>query len=63
MSDIPLPSITGTRFLELSQVAGPGCSGSPVINTASLGLPFWKLVGVYVGERLDAYSTAASATP
>jgi hypothetical protein len=58
ITDIALPAIAGTRFLELSQVAGAGCSGSPVINKQSLGNNAWQLTGVYVGERLDEDSTS-----
>lgn len=58
LSNIPLPAIKGSSFLELSQVAGAGCSGSPVIfNSPYAGQPL-QLVGVYVGERLDEYSTS-----
>lgn len=58
ISDVPLPKILGSQFFELSQVAGEGCSGSPVVNIASLGRARWHLVGIYIGERLDEYSTS-----
>lgn len=58
LTDLPLPAIKGTRFLELSQVAGAGCSGSPVFNSASAGRAAWQLIGIYVGERLDSDSTS-----
>lgn len=58
MTDIPLPVISGTQLFELSQVAGAGCSGSPVINKRSLGQNAWQLVGVYIGERLDEDATS-----
>jgi hypothetical protein len=52
---VPLPPMTGDVFMELSQVAGAGCSGSPV---------FWRrgamgsLAGVYVGERTNDRATS-----
>lgn len=58
MTDIPVEAITGTRFFELSNVAGPGCSGSPVVNRTPTSNPAWQLIGIYLGERLDAYSTS-----
>lgn len=56
VTSVPLPKIMGSRFLELSGVAGGGCSGSPVLDRAPGN--HWDLVGVYVGERLDDRSTS-----
>ena len=39
----------GTRFYELSAIAGDGCSGGPV-TLRTPNMP-WSVVGVYVGER------------
>jgi hypothetical protein len=60
IAGVPLPKIRGTVFLELSGVAGGGCSGSPVFKTRS---PFeirrpWLLTGVYVGERITDRATS-----
>jgi hypothetical protein len=43
-----VPSLKGSEFYELSQVAGSGCSGAPVILHQSGN---WKVIGVYSGER------------
>lgn len=52
-----IPSITGSRFFELSTVAGEGCSGAPLFMvTASQKL---ALMGVYVGERGAYHPTSA----
>jgi hypothetical protein len=45
VSGIPLPTIKGSKFLELSQVAGAGCSGSPVIYK-TVRTDDWQLVGL-----------------
>jgi len=58
ISNIPLDAVRGINFYELSTVAGPGCSGSPVIkwppNTllSTIPNPPWDVIGVYSGERL-----------
>lgn len=48
----PLPSsiFRGTAFYELSEQAGHGCSGGPVISRPSVGRPMWNVCGVYIGE-------------
>jgi hypothetical protein len=48
----PLPSriFAGKCFYELSEQAGHGCSGGPVILQKSLGRSVWEVFGVYVGE-------------
>jgi Trypsin-like peptidase domain len=48
----PLPSsiYRGDAFYELSEQAGHGCSGGPVIARNSLGRPLWKVCGIYIGE-------------
>ena len=57
LSNITHPGIRGDTFLELSQVAGLGCSGGPLfgINLAQANL---LLAGIYVGERLDQKATS-----
>ncbi len=55
LSNVPLPGIRGQNFLELSQVAGAGCSGGPVIQR----LPGVNRVsGIYVGERINDRATS-----
>lgn len=56
ITDVALPSIRGTALLELSQVGGAGCSGSPVLDRRP-----WRsneVIGVYVGERTDVLATS-----
>jgi len=48
LTDIPLGHIRGSSFYELSDVAGAGCSGSPIFVRER---PRWRVFGVYVGER------------
>lgn len=57
LTNVPFPAVRGTRFLELSQVAGAGCSGSPVISRRPG--QHWDLVGIYVGERTNDRATSA----
>ncbi len=67
LSSIRIPSVSGSHFLELSDVGGSGCSGSPIfkLNHADRGV--WDVFGVYIGERLNdratsvAYAAAADA--
>ncbi|MFD9068932.1 S1 family peptidase [Streptomyces lasiicapitis] len=44
-----LPVVRGSRFYELSTVSGAGCSGAPVISGRRQD--YWKVIGVYVGQR------------
>jgi len=60
LRDVPLPGIRGSMFLELSTVAGAGCSGSPVIARSSIGHDEWAVVGVYIGERINDRATSVS---
>jgi hypothetical protein len=59
----PLPSgiYRGQSFYELSEQAGHGCSGGPVISKCSLGHAHWRVCGIYIGER-DGGFVAAYAT-
>lgn len=50
LSDIPLGHLRGAAFLELSAIAGSGCSGAPVTADRPGSSP-WEVVGVYVGDR------------
>lgn len=47
---MPVPNLRGSYFYELSDLAGAGCSGSPVF-THRTPEKAWDVVGVYVGER------------
>lgn len=62
---VPLRGIRGSTFLELSGVAGGGCSGSPMFHLPSPisflqggNVPRWNLTGIYVGERTNDRSTS-----
>jgi Trypsin-like peptidase domain len=46
----PLPGIRGDAFFELSEVAGSGSSGSPVMLMAPGSA--WMVIGVYLGQRI-----------
>ena len=46
---LPVSIFRGSAFYELSEVAGEGCSGSPVIARTSIGKPFWEVFGIYIG--------------
>jgi hypothetical protein len=56
MTNVPLPSIRGAHLIELSTVAGAGCSGSPVLDRR----PGWGrgLLGIYLGERTNDRATS-----
>jgi len=46
-----VPGLNGTQFFELSDAAGGGCSGAPVLRRTAIAGGFWDVVGVYIGER------------
>jgi hypothetical protein len=50
LTDIKFLGITGRKMYELSNVAGSGCSGSPVCIRQPGRHPF-EVIGVYIGER------------
>lgn len=50
-----IPQLIGRSFLELSEVAGSGVSGSPVFKIAPND---YGVVGIYVGEKLNERSTS-----
>jgi len=54
----PIPYMRGESFFELSQIGGAGCSGSPIFKIDQL--KNWRVVGVYVGERLNDRGTSVS---
>jgi hypothetical protein len=57
---LPVSIFIGTSFYELSEQAGNGCSGGPVIERQSVGSDFWRVMGVYIGES-DAGFAASYA--
>ena len=54
----PIPNMRGQCLFELSQVGGTGCSGSPLFKVDPPRN--WRVVGVYVGERLNDRGTSVS---
>lgn len=49
--------VKGVSFFELSEIAGPGCSGSPLyINNNRI----WDVIGIYVGEKINDRGTSVS---
>lgn len=52
-----LPTIQGTSFFELSEVAATGASGAPVCKITA---PVWDVIGIYVGEKLNDRATSVS---
>ena len=57
ISQHAFPGIRGTQLFELSEVVGPGCSGSPIYINRK---PFWDVIGIYIGERLNERSTSVA---
>ncbi|MFJ2991214.1 serine protease [Pandoraea sp. NPDC087047] len=50
-----IPTVKGSQFFEISEVAGSGCSGAPIVHKTkrmSRGpVSKWALVGIYSVER------------
>lgn len=46
-----LPGLKGRSFFELSEIAGDGCSGSPILRMVTGQANMWDVIGVYVGQR------------
>ncbi|WP_181435074.1 trypsin-like peptidase domain-containing protein [Curtobacterium sp. MCBD17_019] len=61
-----LPGIRGNMFMELSQRAGAGCSGAPVLLRPTLpdsaDPTAFPVFGIYVGERSSRQGDAAPLT-
>jgi len=52
-----IPEVKGVSFFELSEIAGSGCSGSPLyINNNGI----WDVIGIYVGEKMNDRGTCVS---
>ncbi len=48
--ELPFSVYRGTAFYELSEVAGDGCSGGPVLKKkAALANGMWEVMGIYIG--------------
>jgi hypothetical protein len=63
MSGIPIPGLRGQHLYELSELAGPGSSGSPIVLKPLVrlgGAPFWHVIGVYIGEHFTHSEGRAS---
>ncbi|RQM59634.1 serine protease [Burkholderia vietnamiensis] len=49
-----IPGVRGTQFFEISEIAGAGCSGAPLIHKTKRlrgAQKTWALVGIYSVER------------
>lgn len=46
---LPYSIYRGTAFYEMSDIAGGGCSGGPVIRRVP-GSNMWEVFGIYIGE-------------
>ncbi|MCF3935714.1 serine protease [Acuticoccus sp. M5D2P5] len=47
-TNFTIPGLVGSAFFELSEVAGTGCSGAPIITQLGEN---WEVSGLYLGER------------
>ncbi len=54
----PILSIKGKALIELSSIAGEGCSGSPLFSIAPH--QNWQIIGIYLGERTNDRATSVS---
>ncbi|MFK4084166.1 trypsin-like peptidase domain-containing protein [Kribbella sp. NPDC020789] len=56
------PSARGSALLEVSEVAGAGCSGSPVVEYVpadhAAARPKWAVIGIYIGEQTRVGGTS-----
>lgn len=64
--ELPMSVYRGSAFYEISDIAGDGCSGGPVIKRQSGSRATWELIGVYIGAAQTsgmqvAYATRADA--
>lgn len=59
---LPMSVYRGAAFYEISDIAGDGCSGGPVIKRQSVGQPTWVIIGVYIGAAQTGGIQAAYAT-
>jgi hypothetical protein len=49
----PTMIFRGTQFYELSEQVGGGNSGAPVVLKKSIGQEYWKVLGIYIGEKVN----------
>ena len=55
--NLGIPRVKGKSFFELSEIAGTGCSGSPLyINNNKI----WDVIAIYVGEKINDRGTNVS---
>ncbi|WP_447778734.1 S1 family peptidase [Variovorax boronicumulans] len=59
---LPMSVYRGAAFYEISDIAGDGCSGGPVIKRESVGRPTWNVIGMYIGAAQIGGLQAAYAT-
>jgi hypothetical protein len=60
----PTVIFRGKQFYELSETVGGGNSGAPIILETSVGNKYWKIIGVYIGEKTEgdlSYAVRAEA--
>jgi S1-C subfamily serine protease len=62
LSSVPLDGIRGREFFELSEAAGPGSSGAPIIRRPLRRGAAWDLIGIYVAERSSRAREGATIT-
>jgi hypothetical protein len=48
--NFPILRLKGTKFYEISELAGRGCSGAPIIKFTK---PIWEVIGIYAGDRVN----------
>ena len=59
---LPVSIVPGNQFYELSEQAGQGNSGAPIILKNSIGQLKWKFFGIYNAERRNiSYAVRAEA--
>ena len=63
LSNIPLTSVRGDHFFELSAIAGGGCSGSPIVVWPPTAGVAWEVIGIYSGERFSPSSPNSASSP
>ena len=55
---LPISIYRGTSFYELSEIAGDGCSGGPVIQKSTVGRLTWSVFGVYIGAAAGDFKSS-----
>ncbi len=61
--ELSVPNVIGSKFFEVSELAGPGCSGGPLFVANN---DVWDVIGIYAAEKktetCDTVLTYAYAT-